>query len=106
MNLSSSSFYADTVDAGKDPAVDEIKSITENCRGYGYRRVTAELRHRGMLVNSKKGRRIMRQNGLNPKRKRRYVATTDSDHGSPIYPPDLPKRRQGLLRPWPRPTLA
>lgn len=28
----------------------------------------------------------MRENGLNPKHKRRYVVTTDSDHDSPIYP--------------------
>ncbi len=28
----------------------------------------------------------MRENDLNPKRKRRYVATTDSSHDSPIYP--------------------
>lgn len=86
MNLPRSSFYADAVDAGEDPVVDEIKSIAETCRGYGYRRVTAELRHRDMIVNSKKVRRIMRQNDLNPKRKRRYVVTTDSDHDSPIYP--------------------
>lgn len=28
----------------------------------------------------------MRENGLNPNRKRRYVVTTDSSHDSPIYP--------------------
>jgi len=28
----------------------------------------------------------MRENALNPRRKRRYVVTTDSDHDSPIYP--------------------
>ncbi len=28
----------------------------------------------------------MRENGLNPSRKRRYVVTTDSSHDSPIYP--------------------
>lgn len=39
-----------------------------------------------MIVNTKKVRRIMRENDLNPKRRRRYVATTDSDHGGPIYP--------------------
>ena len=86
MNLPRSTFYADPRCEDEDPAVGEIKAITETCRGYGYRRVTAELRHRGMVVNSKKVRRIMRQNGLSPKRKRRYVATTDSDHDSPIYP--------------------
>lgn len=36
--------------------------------------------------NSKKVRRIMHENDLNPKRKRRYVSTTDSDHDSPICP--------------------
>lgn len=37
-------------------------------------------------MNSKKVRRIMRQYGLNPKRKRRYVVTTDSSRDSSIYP--------------------
>jgi len=86
MNLPRSTFYADTGCEAKDPAVREIRSIAETCRGYGYRRVTAELRHRGMVVNAKKVRRIMRENGLSPKRKRRYVVTTDSNHDSPIYP--------------------
>ena len=27
-----------------------------------------------------------REHGLQPKRRRRYVATTDSDHDSPIFP--------------------
>jgi putative transposase len=86
MNLPRSSFYAASVASAADPMVDVIRSITETCRNYGYRRVTAELRNRGSIVNSKKVRRIMRENGLNPKRKRRYVVTTDSDHDSPIYP--------------------
>lgn len=69
-----------------DPAVTEILDITSTCHGYGYRRVTAELRHRGLRVNAKKVRRIMAENGLNPRQKRRYAVTTDSDHDSPIYP--------------------
>ena len=28
----------------------------------------------------------MRENGLSPKRRRRFVATTDSDHDGPIFP--------------------
>ena len=86
MDLPRSSFYAARDLIAEDPIVSEIQSITKTCRNYGYRRVTAELRHRGLVVNSKKVRRIMRQNGLNPKRKRRYVVTTDSSHDSPIYP--------------------
>jgi hypothetical protein len=34
----------------------------------------SELRHRGMVVNSKKIRRLMREHDLQPKRRRRFVA--------------------------------
>src|SRR5205085_5636599 len=43
-----------------------------------------ELRHQGHLVNSKKVRRLMREHGLSPKQRRRYVATTDSDHDESV----------------------
>lgn len=86
MGVSRSSYYRVAAADKEDPAVDEIEKIVASFKGYGYRRVTAELRHRGMVVNSKKVRRIMRENQLNPKRKRRYTTTTDSDHDSPIYP--------------------
>jgi putative transposase len=39
-----------------------------------------------MIVNHKKIKRLMREHGLQPKMRRRYVATTDSDHDQPIYP--------------------
>jgi hypothetical protein len=31
-------------------------------------------------------RRLMRENDLNPLRKRRFARTTDSDHDGPIFP--------------------
>ena len=40
---------------------------------------------RGMVVNSKKVRHLMRELDLQPKRRRRFVATTDSDHDCPIF---------------------
>lgn len=87
MNLAHSSFYATSVAKPDDPSiVAEILAICNEFHAYGYRRVSAELRHRGMIVNTKKVRRIMREHDLNPRRRRRYVATTDSDHGGPIYP--------------------
>lgn len=64
----------------------EIEGIVLEFPGYGYRRVTAELRRRGQAINHKKVLRVMRENGLTKKRKRRYGATTDSCHGLPIYP--------------------
>lgn len=86
MGLARSSYHATPEPGGPDPLIDVIRSITRSCRNYGYRRVTAALRQRGLVVNSKKVRRIMRENGLNPKHRRRHVVTTDSSHDSPIYP--------------------
>lgn len=74
MDLPRSTFYAEAEPVAEDPAVSEIKDFND----YRYRRVTAELHHRGMIVNSKKVWQIMRENDLNPKRKRHYVITTDS----------------------------
>ena len=69
-----------------------MRAICDEFEAYGYRRVGAELRHRGIVVNSKKIRRLMRENDLQPKRRKRFVATTDSDHDSPIFP-DLARDR-------------
>jgi putative transposase len=76
-------------------------TICDEFETYGYRRVGAELRHRGVLVNSKKIRRLMREHDLQPKRRRRFVATTDSDHAGPIFP-DLARSRMvdGPNRLW------
>ena len=91
MGLSRSTFYDPApakVDAGEILA--QIGVICDEFECYGYRRVGAALRHQGTVVNGKKLRRLMREHDLQPKRRRRYVATTDSDHGGPIFP-DLPK---------------
>ena len=40
------------------------KIVVEHRRRYGYRRVTAELRRRGMSVNHKRVARIMREDNL------------------------------------------
>ena len=87
MDISRSSFYAEPELAPAEVAViEEITAICGASPAYGYRRVGAELRHRGFVFNSKKVRRIMREHGLQPKRKRRFVATTDSNHDGPIFP--------------------
>jgi putative transposase len=55
-------------------------------RCYGYRRVAAELRHQGWLVNHKCVLRLMRQDNLLCLRKRRFVLTTDSRHPYGVFP--------------------
>lgn len=54
-------------------------------RRYGYRRVTAELRARGLMVNHKRVARLMRQDNLLALRGRKFVATTDSNHRLEVY---------------------
>ena len=87
MGIARSTFY-DRPDAGADDAaiVAQMKAICDEFEAYGYRRVGAELRHRGIVVNAKKIRRLMREHALKPKRRRRFIATTDSDHNYPIFP--------------------
>lgn len=87
MGVARSSFYAEPEKRPRDmEIVAEIRAITDEFEGYGYRRVDAELRHRGFTVNAKKVRRLMRENDLNPRRRRRFVRTTDSDHDGPVFP--------------------
>jgi putative transposase len=87
MGVPRSSYYASPkARSSDDDVVAEIRAITEASPAYGYRRVDAELRHRGQVVNAKKIRRLMKENGLNPWRKPRFVRTTDSDHDGPIFP--------------------
>ena len=57
----------------------------EHRRRYGYRRITAELRRRGMLVNHKRVSRIMREDSLLGVQPRAFVVTTDSHHELEVY---------------------
>ena len=57
----------------------------EHRRRYGYRRISAELRRRGMLVNHKRVARIMREDNLLAVQPRQFVVTTDSDHQLEVY---------------------
>ncbi len=83
MNLPRSTYYQ--ASANKPEEV-EIVAMTDEFARYGYRRVAAELRARGLVVNAKKVRSLIRENDLNPRQRRRFVATTDSDHDEPIFP--------------------
>jgi hypothetical protein len=66
--------------------VARMQAICDEFEAYGYRRVGTALRQRRVVVNHKKICRLMCERDLQPKRRRRYVATTDSDHECPIFP--------------------
>ena len=60
-------------------------------RRYGYRRVTAELKRRGMQVNHKRVARIMREDNLLAVQPKEFVNTTDSSDSLEVYL-NLPRR--------------
>jgi putative transposase len=87
MGLARSTYCDRPQRAADDTAIVEaIFAICDDFESYGYRRVGAALRQQGIVVNAKKIRRLMREHGLQPKVRRRFVATTDSDHDSLIFP--------------------
>jgi putative transposase len=57
----------------------------EHRRRYGYRRISAELRRRGMRVNHKRVMRIMADDNLLAVRTRAFVVTTNSPHEFEIH---------------------
>lgn len=88
--VSRASFYRslkETIPAEEDMEVRSAvqKIVLEHRRRYGYRRVTAELRRRGMLVNHKRVARIMREDNLLAMQPRSFVVTTDSDHKLEVF---------------------
>jgi transposase InsO family protein len=63
-----------------------IREIADrHCRRYGSPRIRVELREAyGKSVSGKKVARLMRENGLNARRKKVFIHTTDSKHGLPV----------------------
>jgi transposase InsO family protein len=65
----------------------EIQAIhAESRQRYGSPRVHAELRDRGQRLGRKRVARLMRQQGLCARRRRRFRVTTDSNHPWPVAP--------------------
>lgn len=87
MNLPRRSFYHQRKEKAPDKVLEaRIGDICLEFSGYGYRRVTKQLHREGWTVNHKKVSRIMREKGLQCRPRKRWVRTTDSNHGFRIYP--------------------
>ncbi len=65
---------------------DALQRIALEFPSYGWPRMTVELKRRGWAVNHKRVYRLMCEDNLLCLRKRKFVVTTDSDHGLPVYP--------------------
>jgi putative transposase len=77
----------------KEPRIEETalrdaiqrEALSRRHRG-GYRPITRALKNNGWVINHKRVLRLMREDNLLSIRRRRFVVTTDSDHGWRIYP--------------------
>ena len=65
---------------------DAIQRQAVKDRHCGYRRITKLLKRDGWVVNHKRVLRLMREDNLLSIRRRRFVVTTESDHGWQVYP--------------------
>jgi len=65
---------------------DAIQRIALEWPYYGRPRITAELRRQGWTVNPKRVYRLMREDNLLCVRRRKFLVTTDSNHGRQVYP--------------------
>lgn len=78
-------YAARTRPAAAADLIPAIEAIILRHPGYGYRRVTAELRRQGKTINPKRVLRLMREASLLCQ-VRRYVRTTQSRHPFRRYP--------------------
>ena len=89
MNLARSTYYYSPrgrrcADEGALTA--RIEAICEEFPRYGYRRVTAQLRHEGWHVSRKRVARIMRERGLSVKSRRQAVRASDGGCTEAVFP--------------------
>jgi putative transposase len=64
-----------------------IQLLSLRHKFYGYRRITAQLRRSGMMVNAKRVQRLMREDNLTAMRRKPFAPpTSDSRHGFLIVP--------------------
>src|ERR1700704_934733 len=88
--VSRSGFYRSLQERAPVEEDMEVRSViqqiaVEHRRRYGYRRISAELRRGGVLVDHKRVLRIMRKDNLLGVQPRAFVVTTDSDHEFEVY---------------------
>jgi putative transposase len=98
-----------------DALLVHIKAIHAQSKGeYGWPRICKELLVRGIRVGKERVRKRMSLHGIKARGKRKYKATTDSNHALPVRPicctgrsrPVHPTRRGPATSPIAPPTKA
>jgi putative transposase len=85
--------------ARREQLLVKIGAIYEDSRGnYGSPRITGALRDSGIVVNRKTVEKLMNRSGIAAKRRRKFKATTNSNHDLPIAK-NLLKRKFRVKKP-------
>ncbi len=105
LDVERSGFYAWRSRDESDHAIDDRRlavevraAFEESKRRYGSPRVYRVLRRKGVQVGRHRVARLMREQQLRARRRRKFVATTDSTHSLPT-PPNLVKREFDVKQP-------
>jgi len=105
MGLSRSSYYdwlgkPDSPKAKNDQEISKmINDVFKEGRAtYGARRIRQKLIQKKMKISRRKVSRLMKESNLEVKTKRKFKATTDSNHNNPIVP-NLLDRKFDVLEP-------
>jgi putative transposase len=72
---------------GNDALLVHIRAVHAESRGeYGWPRVWKQLLAQGIRVGKERVRKLMKQHGIRARGKRKFKATTDSNHSLPVAP--------------------
>jgi putative transposase len=88
LTVSRSSFYYQPAEADESELREAVNQLAAQFPTYGSRRLAAQLRRAPykLTVNRKRVQRVMREEQINCRVKRRAIQTTDSKHAFPRYP--------------------
>ena len=88
LTVSRSSFYYRSAEADEGELREAVNQLAAQFPTYGSRRLAAQLRRAPykLTVNRKRVQRVMRDEQINCRVKRRAIQTTDSKHAFPRYP--------------------
>ncbi len=92
MNLSQSTYYRDPKVPRSEREEKEanirgqIESVRVEFPRTGYRTLQQYLKRRGVIVSEYKLRKVICKFSMQLKAKRRFIKTTDSNHGHKVYP--------------------
>jgi len=92
LSVSKSGYYA-WIARPESPRTKEDKALLERItthhknsrKTYGYRRIHEDLHDEGVSIGETRVRRLMKENGIKPKVKRKFKVTTDSNHTNQIH---------------------